>query len=80
MLTDFKYTFSQKKESMIATIGENAGAVWNALSDGNTKTVKELKKATKLTDKDMFAALGWLAREAKVELEVDGAEVFVKLI
>ncbi len=65
---------------MVSKIGENAGAVWSALSDGEKKTVKELKKSTKLTDKDIFAALGWLAREAKLELESEGAEVFVKLI
>ncbi len=65
---------------MITKIGTNAGAVWNALSDGNTKTVKELKKTTKLTDKDMFAALGWLAREAKLEIDSEGTDVFVKLI
>lgn len=64
---------------MVAKIGENAGLVWNALSDGS-KTVKELKKATKLTDKDLYAALGWLAREAKVSLNEEGADVIVTLI
>ncbi len=64
---------------MITKIGTNAGAVWNAL-DGGMKTVKELKKATKLTDKDLYAALGWLAREAKIELVEDTADVSVKLI
>jgi hypothetical protein len=65
---------------MITKIGENAGLVWNALSDGSKKSVKDVKKATKLTDKDIYAALGWLSREAKLELEEDGADVFVKLI
>ena len=29
-------------------------------------TVKDLRKATKLKDKQIFAALGWLSREDKV--------------
>ena len=46
-------------------IGTNAGLVWNALLVGNLD-VKALKKATKLNDKDVYAALGWLAREDKI--------------
>ena len=75
-----RFTNFKNKLFMVGKIGENAGLVWNALSDGSKKNVKELKKATKLTDKDLYAALGWLAREAKLELEEDGAEVLVKLI
>ena len=46
-------------------IGTNAGLVWNALLVGNMD-IKALKKATKLNDKDVYAALGWLAREDKI--------------
>jgi hypothetical protein len=28
--------------------------------------LKDLKKATKLTDKEIYAAIGWLAREEKL--------------
>ncbi len=48
------------------TIGTWAGEVWNALNDGGQLNLKQLKKATKLKDKEVFAALGWLAREGKV--------------
>jgi hypothetical protein len=61
-------------------IGINAGLVWNALSDGSKKSVKELKKATKLTDKDLYAALGWLSREDKVEVTEEDADVYVQLV
>lgn len=47
-------------------IGINAGAVWTYLDAEGKKTLKEIKKATKLTEKDMYAALGWLAREGKI--------------
>jgi hypothetical protein len=49
---------------MIELIGTNAGIVWNALNDGGKMSVKALKKATKIKlDKDLYAALGWLAKE-----------------
>jgi hypothetical protein len=56
------------------TIGVNAGLIWNALNEGNTLSVKQLRKATKLKDKEVFAALGWLAREGKVALAVDAKD------
>jgi len=52
-------------------IGNNAGLVWNALANGKSE-IKVLKKAVKLSDKDLYAALGWLAREEKVFFEGDG--------
>ncbi len=50
------------------TIGFNAGTVWGALNEANTLGIKQLKKATKLKEKDLYAALGWLAREGKVNI------------
>lgn len=55
-------------------IGTYAGAVWEALNGNGTLTVKQLKKATKLKDKEVFAALGWLAREGKVEIAANAAD------
>ena len=59
-------------------IGVNAGLVWSVLQNGE-QNVKAVKKATKLNDKDLNLALGWLAREGKLNFsEVDG-ELFVYL-
>ena len=58
----------------VEVIGTNAGAVWNALSTANNLSVKQIKKLTKLKDKEIFAALGWLAREGKVAIAVDEAD------
>lgn len=49
----------------------NAGLVWNALAAGETMSLKQLKKATKLKDKELFAAIGWLAREGKLNIEAN---------
>jgi len=56
-------------------IGTWAGLVWTAL-DGKDAAIglKQLKKETKLKDKEVCAAIGWLAREGKVELEANPAD------
>ena len=59
-------------------IGTNAGLVWNALLVGNLD-IKALKKATKLNDKDVYAALGWLAREDKIYFVETESEFIVGL-
>lgn len=56
------------------TIGTNAGTIWNALNEADAMGVKQLKKVTKLKDKEVFTALGWLAREGKVLIDVDPAD------
>ncbi len=51
------------------TIGSWAGLVWNALNEGDVLGIKQIKKMTKLKEKDIYAALGWLARENKITFE-----------
>lgn len=66
---------------MIGTIGTNAGLVWNALNELGKMSPKALKKATKLkTDKELFAALGWLAKEGKLNFEGEGDEMLISLV
>ena len=50
----------------IDTIGTNAGSVWNALNEADALGLNQIKKITKLKDKELYAALGWLAREGKI--------------
>jgi len=65
---------------MIELIGTNAGVVWNALNNGGKMTLKALKKATKIkAEKDMYAALGWLAKEGKLVFEEAAGEMYVSL-
>ena len=52
-------------------IGTNAGSVWVALNKADALGIKQIKKITKLKDKEVFAALGWLAREGKIAIDVD---------
>ena len=55
---------------MITKIGENAGLVWNSLQNG-AQEIKAIKKATKLKNEDLYMALGWLAREGKLNTVVE---------
>ena len=65
----------------VENIGLWAGAVWNALNDANgSLTVKKKKKTTKLKEKEVFAAIGWLAREGKVNVNEVEKDVEVNLI
>jgi hypothetical protein len=60
-------------------IGLNAGLVFYILVDG-ALDVKALKKSSKLTEKDLNLALGWLARESKVSFtETENGDVIISL-
>ena len=61
-------------------IGTNAGKVWNALNVNNDLSLKALKKETKLKDKDLYLALGWLAREGKITFIEENDLVISELI
>ncbi|NDP20195.1 MAG: hypothetical protein GZ091_03835 [Paludibacter sp.] len=59
---------------LLEKIGINAGLIWAALEDGELN-IKVVKKTTKLSEKDLNLALGWLAREGKVRFnEVEGEQ------
>jgi hypothetical protein len=56
-------------------IGRNAGLVWNTLNGVDKLSIKDLKKQTKIkTDKVLFAALGWLAKEDKLVFSENGED------
>ncbi|MDR1004709.1 MAG: winged helix-turn-helix domain-containing protein [Prevotellaceae bacterium] len=60
--------------------GETAGKIWNALNGTEGLTAKQLKKATKLVDKDLYMGLGWLSREDKISAEEVEGDLFIKLV
>jgi len=64
------------------TIGTWAGEVWKALSTADVLDLKQIKKMAKLKDKQVCAALGWLAREGKISFEEsdDDKEILVALV
>ncbi|HOJ66373.1 MAG TPA: winged helix-turn-helix domain-containing protein [Paludibacteraceae bacterium] len=61
-------------------IGINAGAVWKVLNEKGEMDVKALKKSAKLSEKDLNMALGWLAREGKIEFNETEENLLVHLV
>lgn len=52
------------------SIGESAKAIWHLLHGDNRKwEYQELKKATGLRDRELNAAIGWLACEGKIQFD-----------
>ena len=64
---------------MLEKIGTDAGRVWGFLNESGPKSVKELKKLVKLTDKEIYAAIGWLAREEKLLFSEEEGELQLTL-
>ena len=56
-------------------IGLNAGKVWQLLSNNDKWSYGSLKRKSGLKDKELGAALGWLARE--FEQQEDELYVFL---
>ena len=64
---------------MEAEIGAAAGVVWRQLDLPKRKTVSQLKAETKLSNQLILLALGWLAREGKLDLAKDRTSLTVAL-
>lgn len=60
--------------------GSIAGKIWTALNGTEGLTNKQVKRLTKLIDKELFLGLGWLLREEKISIEEQGKDFFIKLI
>lgn len=56
-------------------IGEWAGQVWRLLSTENRKwAFEEVRQRLEMNDKQLAAAIGWLAREDKIMFEMPHGE------
>lgn len=60
-------------------IGETAGKVWDVLSKKKELSLSQIPKAVKETDALVYQALGWLAREDKIQYLTKGNRTIVKL-
>ncbi len=49
-------------------IGTNAGIIWNLLNNNQKWNITNLREASGLTEKEIYTAIGWLARENKIEI------------
>ena len=47
-------------------IGKNAGVIWHILDGKKSVELTHLKKESKLSDAEFWAAIGWLSKEDKL--------------
>ncbi len=70
---------SAPPNSWIVRVGETAGVVWKTLDSAGPISVAKLVKAAGQPRDTVMLALGWLAREDKVNIEEDGRTRMVTL-
>ena len=58
----------QKAHDMDEKIGNIAGLIWKYLIDNGQSTTIKIKSALEISNSMMYLALGWLAREGKVDV------------
>ena len=59
---------------------EAAGKAWRFLGQNGQTNVSQLAKSLKEKEEVIFQALGWLAREDKIEYTVKNRRTFVSLV
>lgn len=60
-------------------VGETAGQVWHVLNDQGPQTVSQLKKKVNGKAELLALAIGWLAREDKVEITPEKKNLRIQL-
>lgn len=61
------------------SIGETAGRVWHCLSEHGSLSYSQLVKQVDQPRDLVMQALGWLAREEKISIDVSGRSKVVTL-
>jgi hypothetical protein len=62
-----------------AQVGETAGKVWELLSSEGPQTLAQMKKKVKGSGEVLSFAIGWLAREDKLEIITEKKTTRVQL-
>ena len=61
-------------------IGETAGLVWHTLDKKGRLSLVQLVRQVKAPRDCVMQAIGWLAREEKIDIEDTGRNKFVSLL
>lgn len=61
-------------------IGLLAGKVWQILAKNGETSLPQLPKMLKEKEASVYQALGWLAREDKVNYRTEGTRTFVSVV
>jgi hypothetical protein len=58
--------------SAISEIGDAAGKIWHYLDKNGSSSVTKITSDTGLGKNDIQRAIGWLAKEGKLQIETKG--------
>lgn len=68
-------TYILGETNLIPCIGKDAGKIWRALEIWGEVDVLSLSRLSRVAEHDVYTAIGWLAREGKVDGAInDGDE------
>ncbi len=60
-------------------IGETAGRIWKIMKEKEEVNISQLPKLVEEKTAIVYQALGWLAREDKIEYRIEGTKTFASL-
>jgi hypothetical protein len=60
-------TYALGETNLTSKIGVDAGKVWRVLDTWGEVDVSSIVRLARLDEKDVFSAIGWLAREGKIQ-------------
>ena len=62
--------FHLRQTNLTTKIGANAGKVWQLLHTWREVNVAHISEYLDMDEQETFSALGWLAREGKIQLSI----------
>jgi len=60
-------TYLLGETNLVPTIGKDAGKIWRTLEIWGEVDAQSLSRLSRIMEQDVFTAVGWLAREGKVD-------------
>jgi hypothetical protein len=60
-------TYLLGETNLVPIIGKDAGKIWRTLEIWGEVDVQSLARLSRIVEHDVFTAVGWLAREGKVD-------------
>jgi Mn-dependent DtxR family transcriptional regulator len=64
---------------MKAKVGETAGKIWNLLKEKGEVNISQLPRLLNEKSVIVHQALGWLAREDKIEYRTEAGKTYISL-
>ena len=60
-------TYLLGETNLVPAIGKDAGKIWRTLEIWGEVDAQSLSRLSRIVEQDVFTAMGWLAREGKVD-------------